>query len=403
MSEDSTTEFDTLVARLGVPSPRKREPALARLGELGDPAIDHLVDRLRDGDPHTRYLVARAFGRSEFFEGLHERADVADALVAALEDDHSPVRNRAARALELFGDPRAEPILLRWFESGDEVIRFRAVSTLIACASRSRTLLRAVDDPSVKIRRAAVGALTRLRIKDGPVVERIYEVLRDDPDDEVRGHAARYVGEIDNQYWRATAALHRALTDPASGEETRTGAIKGLAAQAAVRGPGPIVASAPDLVATLTAQLADPWYAIRFAAVEALERLGSPDVVAPLWRMVTDPRALVRGCAVNALMSLRADGVLPVACRIVRSDPDYFARELVATGLARIGGDEAISALRAALGDEVGFVRHKALQSLVALLGRGALDDVRAATRDPDEFNRNEAAGILTMLGGDPA
>ncbi len=246
MSEDSTTEYDILVALLGASSARKREPALIRLGEAGEPAIIHLVGRLRDGDPRTRYLVARAFGRG-VFDGLHDRSDVADALVAALDDDHAPV------------------------------------------------------------------------------------------------------------------------------------------------------------VATLVTQLTDPWYAIRFAAVAALGHLGSPDVVAPLWRMVTDPNSLVRGRTVDILISLRADGVLPVACRILRTDPDYFVREWVASGLARIGGDEAVTALREALGDEVGFVRHNALQSLVALLGRAALDDVRTATRDPSEYNRDKATRLLTMLGGDPA
>jgi hypothetical protein len=49
---------------------------------------------------------------------------------------------------------------------------------------------------------------------------------------------------------------------------------------------------------------------------------------------------------------------------------------------AFIGGDEA----SATLGDEVEFVRHNALQSLVALLGRGVFGDVRAATRDSTEY-----------------
>ncbi|WP_436532038.1 HEAT repeat domain-containing protein [Actinoplanes sp. HUAS TT8] len=110
----------------------ERVDAGRRLVELGAPAADRLLVLLREGDTGTRALAAFALAE---FEATPQRQAAADGLVAALYDDHPPVRRRAARTLRFFRDPRLDGVVIRWLDSPDDADRSCARSCLAGLGS----------------------------------------------------------------------------------------------------------------------------------------------------------------------------------------------------------------------------------------------------------------------------
>ena len=316
---------------------------------------------------------------------LVTRPDVTSALLAALDDEHPPVRNRAARALVGNRDPRLIPVYLGLLGAAEVNARARALPGLLRGVEG---LFGArLDDPSARVRRVAVDGLRAVGARHDDLVSRVRQVLADDSDDEVRGAAARFIGEHDTRYWTAVGLLHRVLANPTAGPWARLGAVKGLAAQALVRGFAPVAASAPGIVNTLAALLDHPWPALRIAAVEALRRIGGPAAAAPLRAARLDPDLVVRAAVIEALVALRAPDAGVHVLDALRGDPEHIVREVAARVAAELGDPLVVDALRQALGNPSQHVRREAIQALIALEGTAALPALRASLRD-DPANR---------------
>jgi HEAT repeat protein len=389
------TEFGALVGALRG-GPGKRYDAIVRLSTHGEPAMAYLLRQFREGDPGTRYSIARAFTSIGWPPEFEERVDVAEALLAALHDEHAPVRHRAARALEWWCEPRSASVLVHWLSSEDITDRYRA-QTGLHCAGLA-ALCRAIHDPSVTARRTAVATLARLRTGHRHTGAKMRDRLANDPDDEVRGAAARYLAAVGNDRFEALRLLHATLRDSRA-YWTRLGALDGITRIATDLGTSRVLATVPDLLDTLETTLSDRNLALRSHAIDTLAAIGGTRVPEMIGSMVYDRDAVVRARAVSALVTLRVPDASTTVRAILREDPDYFVRESAARALAEYPGTEVADALRAALNDVNEHVRLDAIGSLAVVAGGGALDDLRAAcVSDPSSYNRDRAAELVARF-----
>jgi HEAT repeat protein len=340
----------------------KRFDAILRLAALGEPAVAGLLDRLHSGDARTRYAIARAFTDGRWPAEFYERAEVAEALLAALGDDHAPVRRRAARALGYFCEPRLAAATVGWLGSPNAADRYRGQRALRDAAAAAAC--RALDDPAVESRRSAVATLAELRTAHPHTIVKLRRLLGHDPDDEVRGGAARCIGVTAFLASEAIEALSTTLRDTGAGPETRLGAIAGLTPHAARLGSVGMLSTAPDLIDTLAVALRDRWVPLRAAAIQTLVAMGGPRVPAVLAPLLADENHHVRAEALVAHVAMRASDALELACRALRDDGSYHVREAAAAALARLGDERAVPVLRAALSDPDQFVRAEATRAL---------------------------------------
>jgi HEAT repeat protein len=167
--------FDTLVACLDDSEPLRRAGAAQVLGLLGgEAAAQALLPRTADPDPQVRATVAEALG---------QLADptVLPALLPLLEDVSTAVIRAAARALSRLAQPVA------------------AVPLAEALTQPGQPLL---------VRRALAAALSRAPHPDAQ--PQLLAALTD-PDPQVRGYAARGLGQVGNE--EAYAALQALRSD----------------------------------------------------------------------------------------------------------------------------------------------------------------------------------------------
>lgn len=156
-----------LTAALDDPDDTTRIYALMALGAMGDPAArGALTEALADDDPGVRKTAAYAMGR------IGDPAAV-PVLLPLLEDAAADVRFNAALSLARLGSDAGLPVLETMLDRGllaqvpgitreqQEEVMVEAVRALAAVAGQEArpTLDRlAADDPSLKVRQAAIEA-----------------------------------------------------------------------------------------------------------------------------------------------------------------------------------------------------------------------------------------------------
>ncbi len=359
-------------------NPAKRQQALLKLAERGDPAmVPVLLAGLEDEHAMVREAAAGALGGSGDGRAV-------DPLLKALGDPDPGARRAATGALEQMARMSLPPpkraviavALEKWddavalgaaaviplkktLQSSDALVRAAAAGALGRISDRRVVdyLLAALPDADARVRLQAVAGLTPHAA--GKAFQPLLGLLPD-PDTHVRQAAAVAVGTCADE--RAVDPLLAALRDPVvhdiavRGLETLTAAnlAEGARARIAValrRWDEAVAlgdASLPSLVATLSE--ADP--GVREAAVRALGRISSPLVVEPLQSSLRDLRASVRLAAVE--------------------------------GLARLGGRAAVEALPALLGDADAGVREAAIAGLGASRDAGAVTPLIGALRDAE-------------------
>ncbi len=115
-----------IVDALDDPAAEVRHYLAFTLGYLDDEAvIDPLFALFRsDPDVAVRSAAAEALGRQECVEAV-------DPLIEALADTSAQLRQSAAYALGLIGDPRARPALEKAKSDSDDLVRFFAEDALV--------------------------------------------------------------------------------------------------------------------------------------------------------------------------------------------------------------------------------------------------------------------------------
>lgn len=232
-----------------------------------------LVERLRSDDPEVRVEAAQEAAQTAALVGDE---GLIDAMTTAMGDPVEEVRFYAVTAVaaaaytvedaESAGLLRASSALIeRLGDTSMEVQEAAAQALALLGTPPEATvdLLNLLESSAPAVRRVAVEALGALPSPNAAVGEALIERLRKDPEEAVRGQAARALaahGLIDEQ---VVEALRQALADPA--EHVRLMVINALASM------GPYAAAAvPDLEQLASA---DESETVRQAAKSALRSI----------------------------------------------------------------------------------------------------------------------------------
>jgi HEAT repeat protein len=261
-----------------------REAADA-LGKIGEPAVEPLIEALKDKDPTVRKRVAEALMK------------IGDAravmpLNAALKDEDAGVRTRAAIALTMAGhtsEVELDPLIDGLKDENEFFIPFhipaKAAEALIKIGDTRAVepLIGVLNKDSIDLRFKAAEALGK--IGDARAVEPLIEALKD-KQPTVRKRAAESLGEIRDT--RAVEPLIDALKDKwircqaaeALGEIGDTRAVEPLI-EAFIKEPG-----------------------IRLWAADALRSIGDARAVVPFIDALKDEKLAVRVRAQLALSEI---------------------------------------------------------------------------------------------------
>ena len=340
---------------------RERAFAAELLGRVGNatavPALLETVRATRTEDADVREIALRALARIGDARAIN-------SLVVAMRESEPWLTPRIADILVRHGDAVVEPMIQFLEEPGGHPARAWAANVLgeLGAARGYGALARALEDP----------------------------------DDEVRGKAARALGTLGDR--RAVARLlDRLMADPAPFVRARIAAALGRY-------------DAPEVVDRLVRGLGDRAWWVRMRSVEALEQIGAPAEGALLAALEdSDPEIRLR-----AAMGLERLGVPARLTAMIEAGDasadvlDTFARfgtagarellsEQLRHGSAAVRG-AAVEAIRRA-------ARHDVAGELVATAGADPSPDVRASALDAlRELGVRQAVPVaLDRLGdGDP-
>jgi len=267
--------------------------AIAALGKVGPDAaaaVPALVEALKTGSAQHRVAIADTLGM------IGPAASAAiPALVERLADTKEAAATRAAIATALgkLGPDSVAP-LVTMLKSENEEVRWNVALALANLGEAAVPgLVAALADTNAMVRRYAAFALAKIGPKAKDAVPALVEAIKD-KEPTVRRNAADALGRIGPAAKDAVPALIRALED-------KEHSVK-LAAVNALGLLGEEAASAcPTLVRLLEKASASD---LRWTTAEALGRcgVGNTAVVAPLIAALKDENPNVRWAAAQALV-----------------------------------------------------------------------------------------------------
>ncbi|MGA7827823.1 MAG: HEAT repeat domain-containing protein [Geobacteraceae bacterium] len=422
---DSST-VQRLLHALDDSDPNVAIAAAENLGNIGcAEALQPLLKALSREDLALRYTILESLAKigeslpleavSPFLaEGLLKkavydclgsvgRADAAQTLVQGLAATGRSVREAAVKALMAIRDRYPE----EWAENaGDSLLQGLAVSPvvegLLALMETSDTALRRelirifglIGDPrtaqailrSCRSEQLLPDCISALQAQGAVSIGFLEDEFSEGSEGE-QANIIRLCGEMGLS--ESAPLLRRALDDPAP--QVR---------EASVRSVGMIGLS--ELIPETSVLLGDFDQDVRIAALETLALLADRDAesvgkIAVTLSLADAPdkrRDAVYLCAV-----LRDRERLS----LLMKDADDLVRRAAVQGLARLGGDDAVSHLTMALTDENSGVRIAAASTLGETGEQSAVQPLILVMEDPDPWVRCAALRSLGRIGGDIA
>ncbi len=417
-----------LLAKPFPPPPPSRMHKLARVAELEDTrdaGAGELDRYLRDPDRSIRRRAALAAGR------LADRS-LLPTLVDLMNDGEAEVRQMAAFALGLVGDPRAADRLIASLKDTEPIVR-----------ARSAEALGRLGDPRV------APALAAFVVEQAPQTPGVITIRGDNPSDprdpwvELRlalfsllrlkdpkaAATALLAGSEPRFDWWAAAFVAARLESPllkpvlvasatSSDPLSRAFAARGLGA---LKDPSLVdlvgtLARDPDLnvaaaalkalavigdargVEAATAHLGSRSTALQREALLALAQLpGDRSLRERLVPLVGAKEPWLRGPALQALARADRDAFALVLSSL-DPDPDWSVRAALASALADVGDEVALSVLYAMLKDPDPRVLPAVLEAVRKARGADAVDILRRHLEHPDFAVRAAAAEGLAAL-----
>jgi len=316
-----------------VPSVQKRIAAFASAEQI--PFIDLLPEIAESPSPTDLFLDYDHFSVSG-----HERVAAWLALHPQIAGETDP--SDKAR-LELPKPPAAADLLAEVVKPGSEVLRESTLRRIQAQAGRLgadpgsalmplrlAVLVRAVDDPSPRVRFEAAHTAFLLGLADEASVDVLVRGLGHE-DARVRAFATWTLGEMGEVAQRAVPALVAlARKDGGAG---KTGALTAI---------GKIGGDSPETIPLLLQELKHPKENRRYRAARTIGRMGpaAAPAVPGLTEALRDPSALVRLHVVRAFGSIgeASKAALPALIEILNNDPDPEVRKEVSLTLSKLPG-----------------------------------------------------------------
>ena len=136
----------------------------------------------------------------------------------------------------------------------------------------------------------------------------------------------------------------------------------------------------------------------RWAAADALGRIGDSRAVARLLRALEDPAMTVRRASIVALLRLEAMNAVPRIVRLLEEDQSGGVRVIAAGVLGKFEDPRAVPALVRALADAQWYVRQASATALGQIGDQRAIAALEKATRDPRKSVARAAAAALRAL-----
>lgn len=348
-----------------------------------------LVKSLKHGNPGTRTIAARQLGR--------KGPEAVPMLTEALGDENEDVRKAAIDSLGNIGPEakRAIPALTESLKDEDADVSMAVIRSLRSVDPEAITpLIEALKVEHGVVRRSAAQALMEMGPKAKDAMPALAEVLKSDPDDDVRCTAALALGSMGPE---AIPALTEVLQDTG----VRYSRVR-VAAVNALGNMGPV--AIPALTPVLKNKDVRNWD-VRVAAVHAIGNMGPEaiPVLTDVLRSEKDKEFLPR--VAYALSSIGPEALPALTDELKNEQTNVRVAAIDAVG--NIGPD-AILALIDALRDDAPIVRRRAVASLnqmgnEATLATPALNDVLKealtdALSDEDESVRRTAMVVLKKV-----
>jgi HEAT repeat protein len=203
-----TEDASQLIAKLHNPDEMKRFEISQQLVAIGKPAVEPLIDALKDKDWRVRSGAAEALGNIKDARGVSPLLPLTKDLVAK-------VREAAVGALGQIRDLRATDALVIALKDRVANVRAEAAHSLGLMADPRAVgqLALNMKDPDNNARAEAADALVMF----GPLAVDSLVALLKSPDINVRmsaGEALGYIGLGDTKDQRAIDVLLRALSEP---------------------------------------------------------------------------------------------------------------------------------------------------------------------------------------------
>lgn len=265
-----------------------REQAAFALGQMGDGAVEQIIEMANAAQPATREAAVEALGS-------FNSPRVLDRINQATTDANSSVRMAAVKALGRTGSERAVAPLLALLRDESSALRAQAAASLARLGEVALpSLIAALKDSRPSVRQLAAEALGDIGSKQA--VAGLLDLVANDLSG-ARPEAIEALGKIGD-----AAAIAPILT------AMRGGSVavrkRSVAALAHFRDPRAIDA----LVTSLT----DRDEEVRQAAAAGLADIGDARVIAPLEKLAdSDPSSDVRDAALQAVQRLRAQTSAP--------------------------------------------------------------------------------------------
>lgn len=353
---------------------------------------DLLLAALSDPAPEVRRQAA---------EGLRfGSAQALPALLAAANDPEPRVRLEVVIALGALQDAQAlDTLAARVFDEADEEVRYYAVNALgeLHDTRATQHLINAFETQALG-HRIRWGALWALGERADPAALQLLGTALQDPDAEFRARAAE---SLANPQWsmhadiaRVLPALVAAVRDPVV--EVRRCACEAMGVNGAL--------SEALVLPALTEALQDGDEAVRCAAVTALGRIDGPGQAESILAALADPSWAVRLAAAEALR-LPAQAATPPAALAALRDfaVQPHAQVVLANALTRHGDPAIVPHVLEALANAEPEARAGLVEALRAQPDARSLVPLVGLLDDADESVRTEAALALAALGDDQA
>ncbi|MHC4314879.1 MAG: HEAT repeat domain-containing protein, partial [Planctomycetota bacterium] len=344
--------------------------AMGALAKIGEPAVNPLIEALKDSDAFVRVHAARALERVQ-----DKRA--VEPLCEVLKDADENVRSAAAIALGQIGDGRAAKPLTELLADKAHRPRQDAIDALIKLdRPATKSVLTALRD----WRRRGFASYILAKTRDPHAVEPLLDDLKD-PNHNVRQGAAVGLGALGDR--RAVKPLVKLLKDP--NPQVRAASVQALG----------LIGEVPLEVYKKALQDEEPQ--VRINAAMALRRTKNASATEMLVKALKDENASVRNEALLAI-SIRDFRAVPAIIELLR-DEDESIRTNAAFVLAKFKDQRAVKPLIKALKDKNYEVRARASYALGEIKDPRAVDVLCKALGDEKPEVRVRAAMALRNIG----